>query len=96
MLECLPIKTENGPRFRALDGGSTRGSIHQSKLSKIFATFVGLEVGLFAIENLTASILAGIDNIENISLLAFLDNGLVFFDLLNGHGIDDNIEFVLG
>ena len=92
MVECAtvkPIKFSLSPRD---DGGSSWGVVHECKFSEELSRGVALHIDVFTLDHLIAVVLASLDDEKSISLLALLDDGLIFLDRDFFHSVDNNAD----
>lgn len=95
VVEGGAVEPEQLARGLALDGGGTRGVVHEGKLSEEIASVVGLEVGLLAGDDLEAVKLSLIDDIQSVSFFALSDDCLSGLGVHFLHGVDDDAEVFL-
>lgn len=95
MIEGGSVETEQLARSLTLDGGSSGGIVHESQFSEEVTSLVGLEVGLFSIDDLEAIVLTLVDDVESVSLFSLGDDGLAGLGVDFFHGIDDDSEIFL-
>ena len=76
MVEGGPIESEELAGSLALDGGGSWSIVHEGEFTEKLSRFVGLEVGLLAIDDLEAVKVSLIDDVKRISLLTFSDDRL--------------------
>lgn len=55
---------------------------------------VGFEIFAFAVDDLITVILSGFNNVQGVSHLTFIDDGLLSLGVLFLHGIDEGL-FIL-
>ena len=95
VVEGGPIEPEELACSLALDGCGSWRIVHEGKLSKELPRFVGLEVGLLAIDDLEAVKVSLIDDVKGISLLPLSNDSLAGLSGNFFHGIDDNAQIFL-
>ena len=95
MVEGGPIESEELACSLALDGGGSWSIVHEGQLTKELSRFVGLEVGLLAIDDLEAVKVSLIDDVKRISLLPLSDDRLTWLSCHFFHSIDDNAQIFL-
>ena len=95
MVEGGPIESEELAGSLALDGGGSWSIVHEGEFTEKLFRFVGLEVGLLAIDDLEAVKVSLIDDVKRISLLTFSDDRLTWLCGHFFHSIDDNAQIFL-
>lgn len=95
MVEGGAVESEELARSLALDGSGSRCVVHEGELTEEFSGFVGLEVGLLAVDDLEAVEVSLVDDVESVSLLPLSDDGLAGLSGHFFHGIDDDAQIFL-
>lgn len=95
MLHGRSVKPVEDAFLGALDGSCSWSIVHKGQLTEKFSSLVGLKISLLAVDDLGAVVLAPTDNVQSLSFLALLDDLLPRFEVLNGHGIDDDIHVLV-
>ena len=95
VVEGGTVEAEQLARSLALDGGGTRGVVHEGQLSEEVTSVVGLEVGLLAGNDLEAVELSLVDDVQSVSLFALSDHCLCGLGVHFLHGVDDDAEVFL-
>jgi len=73
----------------------TRSVVQKCKLAENAARIQSDQVLLRAVNSLVNIKLACLDDVEHVTLIAFLDNGVVSSELLLGHSVDANLKVLI-
>ena len=89
------IQSKKHSRFHTFNRSSSLGTVHQGQLTEQLTRFIGFQICLFAIDDLSALELSVPNDIEHISIISFLYYWLLSNCPLLLHRIDHNLEVLL-
>lgn len=94
LAESASVQSKRPSRAVSNDSSSPWCIIHQRKLTKCLPFFIGLQVFVFAPDDLKAVVLALRNNVKAIALIPFVNNVIALLVRFLLHGIDDRIFLI--
>ncbi len=92
MVEGGPVQAKEFALSFAFDGGSPWCVVHEGEFSEEVSFLVGFKIGLLAVDDLEAVVLACVDYVESVTDFALRDDRLFRRSFNYRHGVDHDVH----